>query len=106
MIWKHSEEIPRFRVQCNACEAGDFEIASKSVKLQIGQTIRKDGREEIWDSLRVECRAQDDGTLAVEIVISHPLWDRPLRIAYAESAPKNGNTEEPALGFDLEHTPV
>ena len=106
MIWKLSEEIPRFRVQCNACEAGDFEVSSKSVKLQIGQTIRKDGREEIWDSLRVECRAQDDGTLAVEIVISHPLWDRPLRIAYAESAPKNGNTEEPALGFDLEHTPV
>lgn len=107
MMWnQQSSDRTNFRVQCNAGHAGQFEIANSNVTLRVSQRIRKGGREEMWDSLRVNCHEQEDGNLTVEIVILHPQWDKPLRIAYAVSGPEDARAEEPTLGFDLEQHPV
>jgi hypothetical protein len=106
MRWKQHEEPPKFKVTCQAGEVGQFSIASGNVKLEIAQRVRLDGKAQLWDSLRVECHEQDDGSLGIEIVISHPNWEKPLRIAYAESAPQDTRSEEPTLGFDLEQLPL
>lgn len=107
MIWKqHHTGRVNFRVQCEAGHAGQFETANSNIKLKVSQRIRKDGREEMWDSMRVGCHEQEDGSLAVEIIIFHPQWDKPMCIAYAVSAPEDTRAEEPTLGFDLEQRPV
>lgn len=107
MMWKQQRsDQTNFRVQCDAGHSGQFEVANSNVKLKVGQRIRKDGQDEMWDSLRVACQEQEDGSLAVEIVIFHPQWDKALRIAYAVSAPGDARAEDPTLGFDLEQRPI
>ena len=106
MIWKQRNGQTNFRVQCDAGDPGQFEISNSNIKLKIGQRIRREGQDEMWDSLRVVCQEKEDGSLAVEIVIFHPRWEKALRIAYAESAPADARVEEPTLGFDLEQRPL
>ncbi len=92
----------KFEVRCHAGNAGHLEVASDAVSVKIGQQIHREGKEEFWGSLLVECKEQDDGSLAVEIVVFHPDWDEPLRIASIKSNPSDGNLEESTLRFDFE----
>jgi len=96
----------KFEVRCDAGNAGHLEVGSESVSVRIGQRIRKEGKEEFWGSLLVECREQDDGSLAVEVVVFHPDWDEPVRIASLQSRPCGLSPAEAALRCDLEHKQV
>jgi len=78
------------------------EVVSDAVSVTIGQQIRREGKEEFWDSLLVECKEQDDGSLTVDVVVFHPRWDEPLRIASMQSRPSDGNAAEPTLRCDFE----
>ena len=95
-------ECRKFEVRCHAGNAGHLEVASDAVSVRIGQRIRKDGKEEFWGSLLVECKEQDDGSLVVEVVAFHPDWDEPLRIASMQSNPSDKNGSEPTLRCDFE----
>src|SRR5215472_13875427 len=75
-----SPECRKFEVRCHAGNAGHLEVASDTVSVRIGQRIRKDGKEEFWGSLLVECKEHDHGSLTVEVLAFHPEWDEPLRI--------------------------
>jgi hypothetical protein len=97
-----STECRKFEVRCHAGNAGHLEVASDSVSVRVGQRIRSEGKEELWGSLLVECKEQDDGSLAVEVVVFHPEWDEPLRIASIQSNPSGGNATEPTLRCDFE----
>jgi len=90
-----------FAVRSHAGNAGHLEVGSDSASLRIGQRIRREGREEMWDALLVECKSQEDGTLTVEVVICHPDWDEPLRIASIESNPADANAGESTLRCDF-----
>ena len=92
----------KFEVRCHAGNAGHLEVASDAVSVKIGQQIHREGKEEFWGSLLVECKEQDDGSLAVEVVVFHPDWDEPLRIASIQSNPSDGNVEGSTLRFDFE----
>jgi len=92
----------KFEVRCHAGDAGHLEVASDSVSVRVGQRIRRDGKQELWGSLLVECKEQDDGSLAVEVVICHPDWDEPLRIASIQSKPSDENAVEPTLCCDFQ----
>ena len=94
-------ECRKFEVCCNAGAAGHLEVASDSVSVRIGQRIGGDSKEGLWGSLLVECKEQDDGSLAVEVVVFHPDWDEPMRIASIQSNPPNGNPEKSSLRFDF-----
>lgn len=96
-----SRDGRKFEVRCHAGDAGHLEVASDSVSVRVGQRIRKDGKEEVWGSLLVECKEQDDGSLAVEVVVYHPDWDEPLRIASIQSNPSDENAAEPTLRCDF-----
>lgn len=96
------QDCRKFEVRCHAGNAGHLEVASDAVSVKIGQHIRREGKEELWDSLLVECKEQDDGSLTVEVVVFHPDWDEPLRIASIQSNPSDGNAEGSTLRFDFE----
>ena len=96
------QDCRKFEVRCHAGNAGHLDVASDAVSVKIGQQIRREGKEEFWGSLLVECKEQDDGSLAVEVVVFHPDWDEPLRIASIQSHPSDGNTAEPTLRCDFE----
>jgi hypothetical protein len=96
------QDCRKFEVRCHAGNAGHLEVASDTVSVKIGQQIRREGKEEFWGSLLVECKEQDDGSLAVEVVVFHPDWDEPLRIASIQSNPSNGSGAQPILRCDFE----
>ena len=97
-----SPESRKFGVRCHAANAGHLEVASDCVSVRIEQKLRHDGKEEFWGSLLVECKELDDGSLAVDVVVFHPDWDEPLRIASIRSNPSNQNAAEPTLRCDFE----
>ena len=99
---KGRPEWPKFELRCHAGNAGHLEVVSDAVSVTIGQQIRREGKEEFWDSLLVECKEQDDGSLTVDVVVFHPRWDEPLRIASMQSRPSDGNAAEPTLRCDFE----
>lgn len=99
LTMKESQDGRNFEVRAHAGSAGHLEVGSNTASVRIGQRIRREGREEIWDSLVVECKEQADGTLTVEIVVCHPDWDEPVRVASVESNPKG--PEAPALTVSL-----
>ena len=96
------QDCRKFEVRCHAGNVGHLEVASDAVSVKIGQAIRKEGKEEFWGSLLVECKEQDDGSLMVEVVVFHPDWDEPLRIASIQSNPSDKNAPEPAIRCDFE----
>jgi len=96
------QDCRKFEVSCHAGNAGHLEVASDVVSVKIGQQIRREGKDEFWGSLLVECKEQDDGSLVVEVVVFHPDWDEPLRIASIQSNPSDKNTPEPAIHCDFE----
>jgi hypothetical protein len=95
-------EAPKFEVRCHAGDAGHLEVCSDSVSVRVGQRIRREGKEELWGSLLVECKQQDDGSLAVEVVVCHPDWDEPVRIASLQSNPSDEKAAEPTLRCDFQ----
>jgi hypothetical protein len=96
----------KFEVRCHAGSAGHLEVASDSVSVRIGQRICREGKQELWGSLLVECKEQGDGSLAVEVVVFHPDWDEPVRVASLQSRPCGLSPGEAALSCDLEHKQV
>jgi hypothetical protein len=96
----------KFEVRCHAGNAGLLEVASDSVSVHVGQWIRKDGKQELWGSLLVECKEQDDGSLAVEVVVFHPDWEEPVLIASLQSRPCDLSPARAGLKCDLEHKQV
>jgi|SRR5580658_1771341 hypothetical protein len=98
-----SRDNCKFEVSCHAGTAGHLDVVSKSVSLRIGQRVRSEGKEAFWGGLLVECKERDDGSLAVEVVVYHPEWDEPMRVASIQSYPFGGNAGEPAVQCDLEH---
>jgi len=92
----------KFQVCCRAEDAGHLEASSDLVSVRISQRVRKEGKEELWGSLLIECKEQDDGLLAVEVLVFHPEWDEPIRIASIKSNFSKGSTSEPGLRCDLE----
>ncbi len=96
------QDCRKFEVRCHAGTAGHLEVASDAASVKIGQRIRREGKEEFWGSLLVECKEQNDGSLTVEVVVFHPDWDEPLRIASIQSNPSAGKVEGASLRFDFE----
>jgi hypothetical protein len=97
-----NSERHKFEVCCHAGNAGHLEVACDSVSVRIGQRVRNEGKEEFWGSLLVECKEQDDGSLAVEVVVFHPDWEEPLRVASIQSNPSDRNAPGPTIRCDFE----
>ncbi len=92
----------RFQVSCDAGESGRFRFGTNSLWVKVGQRVRRQGVEEMWDSVAVECTEEQDGMLVVRVLVFNPDWDEPLQIACIRSRPRDG-TSLTALGCNLDH---
>ena len=92
----------KFEVECRAGDAGELCVGSESVCVKVGQRVRRDGSEEIWHSVAVYAQQDDDGNLAVRVLVFHPEWDEALQIASIKSRPSDRDCETP-LGCNLDH---
>jgi len=94
----------KFEVECRAGEAGGLALGSEFVSVKVGQRVRRDGAEEMWHSVGVYAKEEDDGTLVVQVLVFNPDWDEALQIASIKSRPHDGDCQT-ALGCNLDHLP-
>lgn len=92
----------RFRVSCDAANASHFQAESDSAWLRVAQRIRRSGKEEMWDSVTIECTSEQDGTLVLRVIVFNPDWEEPLQIASIRSRPQDLVSLTP-LGCNLDH---
>ncbi len=97
-----AKDSRKFEVHCSAGEAGELCVGTDSVSVQVGQRLRRDGSEEIWHSVGVYGKEDEDGSLVIRVLVFNPDWDEPLQIASIRSRPQDANCST-ALGCNLDH---
>lgn len=90
------------RLSCDASKAGQFRVDADFFWVRVGQLVRRRGTQEMWDSVAVEGKEEQDGTLVVRIFVFNPDWDEPLQIASIRSRPCDLECLT-ALGCNLDH---
>lgn len=101
-MWPAAIDNPHFQVACVAGEGNGLPIRTSLLSVTVGQRVRRNGTEEMWDSVGVHAEGQPDGTLVVRVVIFNPDWDEPLQIACIRSRPEDAASLT-ALGCNLNH---
>ncbi len=99
------EQLQQFQAKCGADGAESVCTATKQLSISIGQRVRRQGAEEMWDSVVVHCRAEDDGTLLVRVLVNNPDWDEALQVASLRSRPADTQSLTP-LGCNLDHVAI
>lgn len=94
-----------FHVSCDAGSIGKFQADTDSAWVRVGQRVRRQETEQIWDSVAIESTAEPDGTLVVRVIVFSPDWDEPLQIASMRSRPNDPDSLT-ALGYNLDHVPL
>lgn len=70
--------------------------------MTVAQAVRRNGRQEMWESVGLYAQEEPDGTLAVRVVVFNPDWDEPVQIACIRSRPQDKDSLVP-LACDLNH---
>jgi hypothetical protein len=91
----------KFEVRCNANAHGQLHVFTDSLSIRAGQAVRRNGTEEIWDSVLVFCQVGEDGVLTTKVVVCHPDWDQQLQIASIQSMRSADGQSAPALEINL-----
>lgn len=94
-----------FLVDCDASPAGRFRATAGSAWIKVGQRVQRRGTQEMWDSVAVEGKEEEDGTLVVRVIVFNPDWDEPLQIASIRSRPGDLDSLS-ALGCNLNHVHI
>jgi hypothetical protein len=97
-----AKDTPKFEVHCRAGDAGELCVGAESVSIKVGQRLRRDGGQEIWHSVGVYAKEEEDGTLVVQVLVFNPDWDEGLQIASIKSRPLDVDCSA-ALGCNLDH---
>jgi hypothetical protein len=66
-----------------------MQASGASLDVSVSQRILRNGREEMWDSVRVQAKKELDGTLTIRVVVFNPDWDGPLQVACIQSSPRD-----------------
>ena len=99
---RDSGSSERFRVRCQAGDNNRFSVTTESLTVTVGQRVLREGVLEMWDSVNIYAREDQDGNLVVEVLVFSPAWDEPIRIASMHSRPQDA-TCLTALGCCLDH---
>lgn len=91
-----------FGVSCDAGKVGQFQAETDAVSVRVGQRVLRHGTQEMWDSVVVEGKKEQGGTLVVRVLVFDPDWDEPLQIACIRSRPHDPECLT-ALGCNLDH---
>jgi hypothetical protein len=92
----------KFEVHCEAGNAGELRVGTDAVSVKVGQRLRIDGAEQMWNSVGVYAREDKAGNLIVRVLVFNPDWDEPLQIASIRSGPRDGRGLT-GLECNLEH---
>ncbi|MCU1239896.1 MAG: hypothetical protein JWO71_622 [Candidatus Acidoferrum typicum] len=96
----------KFEVRCNAMPNGHLQVKAQALSVGVGQLIRKDGTEEMWQSVLVICEDDEDGQLTTKVIVCHPDWEQNLQIACIRSGKPESGKPAPALEIDLKSAHV
>lgn len=96
------KDSQHFQVAYIAGEGNGSTMRTGRLSVTVGQRVRLNGTEKMWDSVGVYAEGQPDGTLVVRVVIFNPDWDEPLQIACIRSRPED-SAGLTALGCNLNH---
>ena len=96
------KDSQKFEVHCRAGDAGELCVGAESVSIKVGQRLRRDGGQEIWHSVGVYAKEEEDGTLVIQVLVFNPDWDEALQIASIKSRPLDADCSA-ALGCNLDH---
>ena len=77
-------------------------MGAESVSVKVGQRVRRDGTEEIWHSVGIYAKEEEDGTLVIQVLVFNPDWEEALQIASIRSRPCDVRCEA-AVGCNLDH---
>jgi hypothetical protein len=99
---QNSGSSERFRVRCEAGNDNRFRVTTESLTVIVGQQVLREGALEMWDSVSIHAKKDQEGNLVVEVLVFNPDWDEPLRIASVRSRPQDA-TCLTALGCCLDH---
>jgi hypothetical protein len=91
----------KFEVRCNANDDGQLHVRTNSLSVRVGQLIRRNGTQEMWDSVLIICQVGEDGLLTAKVVVCHPDWGQQLQIANIESHLTDRDKCAPPLPFDF-----
>ena len=92
----------KFQVRYDAGSQGRFEVGTDTLSVRVGQRMRAGKEQEMWDSVNILCKEQPDGSLTVEVLVSHPDWEEAKTIAAIHSRPQDSGTGTPSLKCDLQ----
>lgn len=99
---QNSGSSGRFRVRCEAGDDNCFRVTTESLTVTVGQRVLREGAPEMWESVSIYAKEDQEGNLVVEVLVFNPDWDEPLRIASIRSRPQDA-TCLTALGCCLDH---
>ncbi len=92
-----AEERLKFRVRCNGGQHGEFNLATDTLTVNVGQQIQREGRARIWDSVVLQCSEGDDGSCTVRVLLCNPDWEEPMEIACLRSNPDAASGDQVSL---------
>jgi hypothetical protein len=93
------ETVGEFRVECEAGATGCFRGATNSLYVAVGQRMLRNGSEDMWDSVTINCKKEESGALAIRITLFHPDWEEAKQVLRIESHPQS---KGPALTISLD----
>jgi hypothetical protein len=96
----------KFEVCCDAKPNGHLQIRTQALSVGVGQLIKQDGTEEMWQSVLVICEENEDGLLTTKVIVCHPDWEQNLQIACIRSRKPDSGKPAPALEIDLKSAHV
>ena len=85
---------------------GDLKLARTRCQYVSVNECESGKEEEMWNSVQILCKEQEDGSLTVEVLVCHPDWEEPQTIAAIHSHPQNSNTAAPSLKCASKATPL
>ena len=98
-------EKKAFWVRCEPHNPRDSPIGLGGFSAYIGQRVRNNGIEQVWDSVVIHGDEEADGTLAIRVLVSNPDWASLLQIACIRSRPDDRDSLI-ALGCNLDHISI
>jgi hypothetical protein len=96
----------KYEVRCIAKPHGELHVKSESLSVSISQAIRRNGAEEMWNSILIICDRDENGAISAKVIVSHPDWDQNLQIAAIKSFVDEENNSHSGLECDLKVSPL
>src|SRR5258705_13898914 len=95
-----TQDRAKFGISCKAGGVTTLTTTADSLAIEAAVRISRSNATELWPCVGIYSRAEEDGSLGVQIVAFHPSWEEPVQIAYFRSPSTDASPSGPALEAD------